>query len=227
MASLNNVIKDPFFKRFFRNLLIFTVLMSAVIGGAWYGFQELSKDLAAQAKPKQVQLNKLKSEVDFLVRQVELYQQYGDKYAELMKKGLVKKQDRVFWADSLIRLKQGYLMPKFSFEFLPEKPLSSSQFQKIKVPQKMFYFSRIKLNIELQHEEDLLRLFESINERISPLYLIESCDNKLRETGYKVDANFNLTQGNVITSCTIVVFHTHLNLGEKKASTEVIAGKRY
>ncbi|BBP46605.1 hypothetical protein THMIRHAS_19780 [Thiosulfatimonas sediminis] len=215
MASLNNIVQDPFFKRFFRNLLIFTVLVSAAIGGAWYGFQELSKDLAAKAKPKEAKLNQLKSEVDFLVRQVELYQQYGDKYAELMKKGLVKQQDRVFWADNLIRLKQGYLMPKFSFEFLPEKPLSSAQFQKIKVPQQMFYFSRIKLNMELQHEEDLLRLFESINERISPLYLIESCDNKLRENNYQVSANFNLTQGNVIASCTVVVFHTHINLGQK------------
>jgi hypothetical protein len=162
----------------------------------------------------------LKSEVDFLERQVELYQQYGDKYAELMKKGLVKKQDRVFWADSLIRLKQGYLMPKFSFEFLPEKPLSSAQFQKVKVPQKMFFFSRIKLNMELQHEEDLLRFFESVNERVSPLYLIESCDNKLRDNDYEVNANFNLTQGNVITSCTIVVFHTHINLGKKKPETK-------
>lgn len=212
MASLNNLVQDPFFKRFFRSLLMITVLMSAFIGAAWYGFQELNKELVAQAKPKQVQLNRLKSQVDFLERQVKLYQQYGDKYEELMKKGLVKKQDRVFWADSLIRLKQGYLMPKFSFEFLPEKPLSSAQFQKLNVPQQMFFFSRIKLNMELQHEEDLLRLFESINERVSPLYLIESCDNKLRDNDYEVNANFNLTQGNVITSCTMVVFHTHINL---------------
>lgn len=227
MASLNNIVQDPFFKRFFRNLLIVLVLLVAAIGGAWYGFEELSKDLKAQAQPKIAKLNQLKSEVTFLEQQVRLFQQYGEKYAELMKKGLVKKQDRVFWADNLIKLKQGYLMPKFSFEFLPEKPLSSSLFKTIQVPQKMFYFSRIKLTMELQHEEDLLRLFESINERVSPLYLIESCNNELRTDDHKVNANFNLTEGNVKSVCTIVVFHTHLNLGKKKdpKETKVVASR--
>ncbi|MBN2647740.1 MAG: hypothetical protein JXR44_08140 [Thiotrichales bacterium] len=213
MASLNNLVQDPFFKRFFRLPLIVILLLIASVVGAYYGFDSLRQDLNAKAQPKQAKLNQLRSEVSFLEQQVRLFQQYGDKYAELMKKGLVKQQDRVYWADSLIRLKQGYLMPKFSFEFLPEKPLNSGLFKQIKVPQQMFYFSRIKLSMVLQHEEDLLRLFESINERVSPLYLIESCRNHLLSKTHLVNANFNLTEGNVESECTIVVFHTHINLG--------------
>lgn len=218
MASLSNIVQDALIKRYFLALLIVLILLAGSAAGAWYGFQELNKDLAVQKAPKVKKLNELQSQVAFLQKQLKLYEQFGAKYEELIAKGLVKKQDRVFWTDKLIGFKQDLVMPKFSFNFMPEKPLTSGLFAKLQVPNKLFYFSRIKFTMDMQHEEDVLRMLEMINEKVSPIYLLESCEMTLNDKDYEVTANFNLTNGNVKAVCTIVAFHTHLVLGGDKNS---------
>lgn len=209
MLNLSNLIRDPLVQRFFTKLLIILVILSALFGAAWYGYGEIQKELAAQEKPKIQKLNSLRSQVKFLQQQVRLYQEYGEKYEELVKKGLVKQQDRVFWTDSLIKLKDEYLIPDLSFTFSPEKPLSSGQFSKIKIPNGMFFYSDVTLKMSLQHEEDLVRVFESISQNISPLYLVQNCDTKLKDSGHEINANFDLMAGNINASCSLIVFHTH------------------
>ncbi|WEJ62111.1 CHASE3 domain-containing protein [Thiomicrorhabdus lithotrophica] len=209
MFNLSNIIRDPLVQRFFKKLLIIFVILSALFGASWYGYEEIQKELVAQEKPKIQKLNSLRSQVKFLQQQVRLYQEYGEKYEELVKKGLVKQQDRVFWTDSLIKLKDEYLIPDLSFSFSPEKPLSSGQFSKIKIPNGMFFYSDVTLKMSLQHEEDLVRVFESISQNISPLYLVKSCDTKLKDSGHEINANFDLMAGNINVSCSLIVFHTH------------------
>ncbi len=209
MFNLSNIIRDPLVQRFFKKLLIIFVILSALFGASWYGYEEIQKELVAQEKPKIQKLNSLRSQVKFLQQQVRLYQEYGEKYEELVKKGLVKQQDRVFWTDSLIKLKDEYLIPDLSFSFSPEKPLSSGQFSKIKIPNGMFFYSEVTLKMSLQHEEDLVRVFESISQNISPLYLVKSCDTKLKDSGHEINANFDLMAGNINVSCSLIVFHTH------------------
>ena len=209
MLNLSNTIRDPLVQRFFKKLVIILLILSVLLGLAWYGYGELQKELAAQERPKVQKLNSLRSQVKFLQQQVRLYQEYGEKYQELVKKGLVKQQDRVFWTDSLIKLKDEYIVPDLSFSFSPEKPLSSGQFSKIKIPNGMFFYSDVKLKMSLQHEEDLVRIFESISQNISPLYLVHDCVLKLKDSSYEVNANFNLTSGNIDATCSLIVFHTH------------------
>lgn len=209
MLNLTSFLRDPLTRHFFRKLLIIFLVLAVLLTGAWYGYEEVQKELAAQEKPKIQKLNSLRSQVKFLQQQVRLYQEYGEKYEELVKKGLVKPQDRVFWTDSLIRLRDLYIIPELSFSFSPEKPLSSGQFAKIKIPNGMFFYSDVVLKLSLQHEEDLVRLFESISQNISPLYLVKNCDVKLKDSGHDINVNFDLTSGNIIADCSLIVFHTH------------------
>lgn len=215
MSSLNSFANDPLVKSFYTKLIIILFLLIGLVAGAWYGYGELKKELKAQEKPKIQKLNSLRSQVNFLQQQVKLYFEYGDKYQELVKKGLVKQQDRVYWTDSLIKVKEEFLIPDMSFNFSPEKPLSSGQFNKIKMPNGMFYFSKVKLKMTLQHEEDLVRVFESISQNISPLYLVESCNMSLIDSSHEVNANFDLTDGNVNADCGLIVFHTHASKKKK------------
>ena len=209
MLSLSSFFRDPLVHRFYKKLAIVLVLLALLLAGAWYGYGEIQKELQAQERPKIQKLNSLQSQVKFLQQQVLLFQQYGEKYQELVKKGLVKPQDRVFWTDSLIRMKDEYLIPDLSFSFSPEKPLSSGQFSAIKIPNGLFFYSQLELKMSLQHEEDLVRVFESISQKITPLYLVNNCTSSLKEGGHEVNANFDLTSGNVDVSCSLIVFHTH------------------
>lgn len=215
MLSLNNFFRDTLVQRFFKKLTIILIVLSIMVIGSWYGYGEIQKELQAQERPKVQKLNSLRSQVKFLQQQVLLYQQYGEKYQELVKKGLVKKQDRVFWTDSLIKMKDEYLIPELSFSFSPEKPLSSGQFSKIKIPNGMFFFSQLQLKMALQHEEDLVRVFESISQNVSPLYLVQGCKSSMKESSHEVNANFDLTSGNVSVDCSLIIFHTHETTAKK------------
>lgn len=207
--NLNNLLSDPLLRRFFLRLAVAFIVLSALFAGAWYGYGEIEKELQAQEKPKIQKLKGLQNEVRFLQRQLTLYQKYGDKYQELIKKGLVKQQDRVFWTDSLIRLSEQYLIPSLKFRFLAEQPLTSGMFARIKLPNRVFFFSRLTLTMNLQHEEDLMRIFETISQDISPFYLVENCKTKLLNGRADVQANFDLVKGNVLADCSLIVFHTH------------------
>lgn len=209
MLNLISFLRDPIVGRFLKRVLILLIILAALLGLAWYGYGEMEKELKAQEKPKIQKLNSQRSQVKFLQQQVKLYEQYGEKYQELVKKGLVKKQDRVFWTDSLIRLTDEYLIPSLKFSFSAEKALASSQFSKIKVPNGLFFYSKVNLNMALQHEEDLLRVLETISQKVSPLYLVESCKMKLQDMDYEVNANFDLLKGNVLADCSLIIFHTH------------------
>lgn len=207
--NLNSFFSNPLVRRFFTRLLVAFVVLCTILGGVWYGYGEVSKELKAQEKPKLQKLNSLQSQVRFLRQQARLYEIYGDKYQELVKKGLVKEQDRVFWTDSLIDLMDEYIIPDLKLSFSAEKPLSNGQFKDIKVPNGKFFFSRLKLSMALQHEEDLIRVFETISQKISPLYLVESCRTRLKGSSHEFQANFNLTDGNVAADCTLIIFHIH------------------
>jgi|ACQI01.1.fsa_nt_gi prolyl oligopeptidase PreP (S9A serine peptidase family) len=209
MPSLNNFVQDAFVRRFYLKLVIIFFILAVLVVGAWYGYGEIQKELKAQERPKIQKLNSLRSQVKFLQQQVKLYYQYGDKYQELVKKGLVKQQDRVFWTDSLIKIKDEYIIPEMSFTFSAEKPLSSSQFATIKLPNGMFYYSDVKLQMSLQHEEDLVRVFETISQNVSPLYLVNGCDSSVKQSGHEIEANFDLALGNVSVECSLIIFHTH------------------
>lgn len=209
MSNLNNFIKDPFVEKFYLKLGIVLIFLSLLSFATWYGYGEIQKRLEAQERPKIQKLNNLRSQVRFLQQQVRLYYEFGDKYQELVKKGLVKQQDRVFWTDSLIRIKEEFLIPNMTFSFSPEKALNSNRFSKIKIPNGMFYFSDLKLTMSLQHEEDLVRVFEAISQNITPMYLVDSCQTNLKARGTEFNANFDLTSGNVNAQCSLVIFHTH------------------
>ena len=211
MTSLDNIIKDPFFEKFYFKLGILFVFLTLLSLATWYGYGEIQKQLEAQERPKIQKLNNLRSQVKFLQQQVRLYYEYGDKYQELVEKGLVNQQDRVFWTDSLIGIKDEFLIPGMTFSFSPEKSLNSSRFKNIKIPNGMFYYSELSLKMSLQHEEDLVRIFESISQNITPLYLVQGCKTNLKSQGHEVNASFDLTSGNVNVDCTLILFHTHKN----------------
>lgn len=209
MLTLNSITQDPFFRRFYLRLVILFVILSALVSGAWYAYDIIQQDLKAQERPKIQKINSLRSQVQFLQQQVKLHYEYGDKYQELVKRGLVKQQDRVYWTDSLIKIKEEYLIPEMTFSFSGEKRLSSNQFASIKLPNGMFFYSDVKLKMSLHHEEDLVRVLESISQNITPLYLVSGCQVKLKEKGHELSANFDLANGNVKVDCSLIVFHTH------------------
>lgn len=215
MSSLNNV-SSSMFKRFYIRPLIVAVVLVALFAGVWHFLNEKQIEIQKIERVKMAELNSLRSQVSFLQSQVRLYMQYGEKYKDLVRKGIIKQQDRVFWADSLIQMQKTLVMPDFSFQFTPEQVLDSARFSNITLDKGIFYFSRLNLNMALQHDGDLLRLLNAINARISPFYLVDRCRFEMIESGEEVteelDAAFDVESGNIQAECSLIVFHSHSKL---------------
>ncbi|MDG6773943.1 hypothetical protein QCB45_06340 [Thiomicrorhabdus sp. ZW0627] len=189
--------------------MIIAVVLIGLFAGLWHFLEEKQIELKKEETIKLKDLNSLRSQVTFLQQQVRLYQQYGEKYKDLVRKGIVKAQDRVFWADSLIQMQKTLVIPEFSFQFTPEQELDSRRFQSIKIDRGIFYFSRLNIKMSLQHDGDLPKLLNAINERVSPFYLVDNCSYEMKEKSEVVKAKFDPKEGNIETKCSLIVFHSH------------------
>jgi hypothetical protein len=52
MSNLNSYFSDPIILRFLKRVVILLILLSSLFGLTWYGYEEMSKELKAQEKPK-------------------------------------------------------------------------------------------------------------------------------------------------------------------------------
>lgn len=211
MNSQNSAVSHSLIRQLFFTATLVLILIIGVSVGSWYVITEEQEALHKIESQKIKELNSLRSQVDFLRSQVKLYYLYGDKYKDLVRQGIVKKQDRVFWVDSMIQMQKSLVMPDFTFKFSPEAVLSSERFSDIKLDKDIFYFSRLDLNMAIQHDGDLLTFLEAINERISPLYLVESCQSEMLNKSLEENEimNFDPERGNIKVQCSLIVFHSH------------------
>jgi len=211
MNSQDSAVSHSLIRQLFFTVSLVLILIVGLSAASWYVITEEQKSIQKIENQKINQLNSLRSQVEFLRSQVKLYYQYGDKYKDLVRKGIVKKQDRVFWVDSMVQMQKSLVMPDFTFKFSPEALLSSERFSDIKIDKNIFYFSRLDLNMSIQHDGDLLTFLEAINERISPLYLVESCQSSMLNKNLEDNEvlNFDPEKGNIKVQCTLIVFHSH------------------
>jgi len=214
MNVQNSVNSESIVKQLFFKATVVLLLLITIAVGAWYVITAEEKSLQKVENQKVKELNGLISQVNFLRSQVKLYALYGDKYKDLVRKGVVKKQDRVFWVDSMVQMQESLVMPDFTFKFSPESVLNSESFTALRIEKNIFYFSRLDVKMGLQHEGDLLTFLEAVNARVSPLYLVESCRSEMskKELDDREDVNFDLEKGNVKVDCSFIVFHTHAKL---------------
>ena len=214
MNLRNNVSLDSIVKQLFFNTTLVLLLLFSIFAASWYLITEEQKALENVENHTVRDLNSLMSQVDFLRSQVKLYRLYGNKYKDLVRKGIVKNQDRVFWVDSMIQMQQSLVMPAFTFNFSPEVALSSDHFNAVRIEKPPFNFSRLTIKMRLQHEGDLLTFLDAINERVSPLYLLERCRSERAQKSFseKEQVSFNVQKGNINVDCSLVIFHSHSQL---------------
>lgn len=214
MASQSSFLSVSLFKKFFLIGFLVLIVLVGLSAGLWQMLNDEQQRLQQIEQTKLKELNSLRSQVNFLQQQVRLYQQYGAKYKDLVRKGIVKQQDRVFWADSMMQMQKTLVMPEFTFQFTPEQILDSKRFDSIKIDKGMFYFSRLNLKMNLQHDGDLLKLLDAINERVSPFYLVDHCSYSMKDKSEIIEARFDPKSGNIQTECSLIVFQSHSKIAK-------------
>jgi virulence-associated protein VapD len=198
-------LNDPLVKRFIflPGLVLFigaTLLSSTItLQSQWLEQDEIAYQSATQ------EATRLLQKVRFLRNQEALYLQYGDQYAAVLQKGLVKDFDRVAWVDGLIRVTEALQISGLKILIEPEQLIKKSDLKSQLIKKDIFYYTRINLAFGLQTDVDLLKMMDLISQEISAHFFVEKCKLEMPyDLGKQLD--FNPLNGNILGECSLIVF---------------------
>jgi hypothetical protein len=133
-----------------------------------------------------------------IVNDIDLLEQYRALYGDYRSTGLVGKERRLSWIESLKSTNQALRLPTLTYRLLPQEKFERPGF---KAKRDISVLSSpMNLSIGLLHEEDLFTLLEGLRLSIRNLFTVDSCSMR-RSTG--IGNLLNTKSANLATNCTI------------------------
>lgn len=133
-----------------------------------------------------------------IVNDIDLLDQYRNLYNDFRSTGLVGKERRLSWVESLESTNQVLRLPTLTYNLQPQEKFERPGF---KVKRDVSVLSSpMELSIGLLHEEDLFALLEGLRLSIRNLFTVDSC-SIVRSSGVK--ESLQTKRANLTTKCTI------------------------
>ncbi len=108
-----------------------------------------------------------------MVNDLDLLEQYRNKFGEYKSSGLIGEERRLSWIESLQSTNQVLRLPTLTYNLLPQENFKRPGFSaKRNVDVKS---SPMELTMGLLHEEDLFAVLEGLRLSIKNLYTVDSC----------------------------------------------------
>lgn len=202
--------QDPLLKRYLLVPLVLVIAITGVYFAADYFLEEQRFQLDRDEKYKESQVNNIMRQVRFLRYQERLFLTYGDKYQELIRDGLIHKQDRVKWTDELLKIQRKLALTPFTIRFEPEQKLKQADLARMKLEKDIFYYTRLNLSVGLQSDLDIIALFDQVTQNITPLYLVDKCDLAVNLVDIE-KPSFNPDKGAIRMACSLILFEAKPN----------------
>jgi hypothetical protein len=133
-----------------------------------------------------------------IVNDIDLLEQYRMLYNDYRSTGLVGKERRLSWIESLESTNQVLRLPTLTYSLLPQEQFERPGF---KAKRDISVLSSpMNLSIGLLHEEDLFALLEGLRLSIRNLFTVDSCSMN-RSAG--IENSLNTKSANLVANCTI------------------------
>jgi hypothetical protein len=182
-------LRRPFITFIVANL----VAAALVISG--YQFEKIQFEAYEKALSTLRTTHKLYSNI---VNDIDLLDQYRNLYKGYRASGLVGKERRLSWIESLETTNSVLRLPTLNYNLHPQEPFKRPGLKisrGVKVNS-----SPMELTMGLLHEEDLFALLEGLRLSIKNLFTVDSCSLQ-RSTG--VNRSLDTKMPNLQTRCTI------------------------
>lgn len=124
-----------------------------------------------------------------------LIKKYYPEFLDLYKSGLIGKEKRLDWIESLQSISEVLEIPSLRYEISSQEPLPESL--PIDTGRFRIYQSVMQVNMDMLHEIDLIRFLERINKVAQGLYTVSSCSLTRRTK----DVDTTSEQANVSAEC--------------------------
>ena len=133
-----------------------------------------------------------------IVNDIDLLEQYRALYGDYRSSGLVGKERRLSWIESLKSTNEVLRLPTLTYSLLPQEKFERPGFRpKIDVA---VLSSAMDLSMGLLHEEDLFALLEGLRLSIRNLFTVDSCSMRRSAS---LETSLDTKKANLLTSCTI------------------------
>lgn len=133
-----------------------------------------------------------------IVNDIDLLDQYRNLYSGYKASGLVGKERRLSWIESLEATNEVLRLPILTYNLHPQEEFKRPGF-KVKRGVEV-RSSPMDLSMGLLHEEDLFALLEGLRLSIKNLFTVDSCTMN-RQTA--IDRSLDTKRTNLVTKCTI------------------------
>lgn len=135
------------------------------------GYLQETRQLAAAAAAQRADVQKKLSSANEEEREIEANLQ---QYQALAARGIIGEENRLDWIDTVTAIKNERRLFNISYSIEPQKELDYPGFSPgggVK-----FVVSRVKIAIQLLHEEDLLNFIDDLATRGKPYLSVRSCN---------------------------------------------------
>lgn len=133
-----------------------------------------------------------------MVNDLDLLEQYRNKFSEYKSSGLVGEERRLSWIESLQSTNQVLKLPTLTYNLLPQEDFKRPGFKQERNVD--VNSSPMELTMGLLHEEDLFAILEGLRLSISNLFTVDSC-SITRLSG--VDTSWDTGKENMRSECVL------------------------
>ena len=133
-----------------------------------------------------------------IVNDIDLLDQYRNLYSGYKASGLVGKERRLSWIESLEATNDVLRLPRLTYNLHPQEEFERPGFtikRGVEVRS-----SPMDLSMGLLHEEDLFALLEGLRLSIRNLFTVDSC---ILDRQSAIDRSLDTKRANLLTNCTI------------------------
>lgn len=192
-------------------MVVSVVVSGTLVGTSYYFWEKVDKSYSRVL----VELRKVRDRFHQVDEEEEMIAAYLPRFQALEGEGIIGREHRLNWIESLREASQRKRLPALSFvidsqeAFDPEFPLAESDVFEV-------YTSEMQLDMGLLHEGDLLSLLRELERDAKGLFSVASC--RMLRAAERVDAEPDPSKAHVNSSCSLR-WYTIRRPGEEGASS--------
>ena len=172
------------------SILVFVLL---ILGG--YQFEKMQSEEYQKAEARLRSTHKIYNN---MVNDIDLLDQYRTLYSDFKASGLVGKERRLSWIESLESTNGVLRLPTLTYDLNPQEKFERPGFKAKRGVE--VNSSPMDLSMGLLHEEDLFALLEGLRLSIKNLFTVDSCSITRPSP---VSSSLDTKRSNLTTKCTI------------------------
>ena len=176
-------------------ILGLAILISVALVLAGYQYEKVQYERYQKALSTLQSTHKLYRNI---INDIDLLEQYRTLHSRYKASGLVGKERRLSWVESLESTNWVLRLPRLTYNLLPQEDFKRPGFKLKRGVSVMS--SPMDLNMGLLHEEDLFALLEGLRLSIKNMFTVDSC-RLSRQTA--VDRSLDTKRANLDAECTI------------------------